>query len=365
MTTEVGSIFPLDTLEISQSTKYTIDEFKKLLSLKDTTLFLSLGRESLSIVARNHPKTKRVLLPRYTCQTVCDPFVELGWEFDTYLINANLRINIESIRERIKLFSPAVVVVHPFYGATFNQEEINVLREIKSQNIIIVADYTQSLYCGEHLDFVDYVVASLRKWFDSPDGGYIYSNYCDISSFATLHENTAFVNFQMDAMYLRGNYFNTGNKILKDISMHLNKYAVKVVERNINPHSISAFGLNRILNSSIEKFECVRFDNYKYLFQYVNQNPKVKFVYNNLDEIYSAPLYFPIFCENRSELQAQLAASKVYAPVLWPIPEYYRELDDLSQYIYDHILVIPVDQRYGVSEMTRICDVLNNFSRES
>ena len=84
---EVGSVFPLDTLEISPITRYTIDEFKDFLGLNDCVLFLSLGRESFSIIARNHPQVKRVLLPTYTCQTVCDPFVELGWDIDTYLID--------------------------------------------------------------------------------------------------------------------------------------------------------------------------------------------------------------------------------------------------------------------------------------
>ena len=160
---EVGSVFPLDTLEISPITRYTIDEFKDFLGLNDCVLFLSLGRESFSIIARNHPQVKRVLLPTYTCQTVCDPFVELGWDIDTYLIDEKLRIDSQDLRERVNDFKPAVLVVHPFYGTTFNQEEITVLEEIKKQGVIVVADYTQSVYCKEHLYFADYVVASLRK----------------------------------------------------------------------------------------------------------------------------------------------------------------------------------------------------------
>lgn len=362
---EVGSVFPLDTLEISPITRYTIDEFKDFLGLNDCVLFLSLGRESFSIIARNHPQVKRVLLPTYTCQTVCDPFVELGWDIDTYLIDEKLRIDSQDLRERVNDFKPAVLVVHPFYGTTFNQEEITVLEEIKKQGVIVVADYTQSVYCKEHLYFADYIVASLRKWFDCPDGGYIFSTCHDLSAYSSLSEYTDFIIPQRESMYLRDFYFKTGNQNLKEISIRLNKQAVSGVEKNIYPHSLSDFGLNRLLNSSVEEFGRIRFKNYNYLYRCINQNEKIRFIYNDMDDLVSAPLYFPLFCENRSELQKQLALNKIYAPVLWPVPEYYKKLNDLSLYIYNHILAIPIDQRYGSSEMERICDVINDFSKDN
>lgn len=365
MMKEVGSVFPLDTLQINSSVRYTVDEFKRFFGLESNVLFLSLGRESFSIVARNHPQVKKVLLPTYTCQTVCDPFVELGWEIDTYLIDKNLRIDFQNIRERFDDFKPAVLVVHPFYGRTFSQEEINVLEEIKKQGVIIVADYTQSVYCKEHLRFADYVVGSLRKWFDSPDGGYIFSSHHDLSAYSSLSEYTDFVISQSDSMYLRNLYFKTGNHVLKDISIRLNKQAVNSVEKNIYPHLLSDFGLNRLLNSSIEEFGRIRFENYKYLYRNINQNEKIRFIYNNLDDLVSAPLYFPIFCENRSNLQKELALNKIYAPLLWPVPEYYKKLDDVSLYIYSHILALPIDQRYGFSEMERICSVINKFTEDN
>jgi hypothetical protein len=364
MITEVGSIFPLDTLEIKLSTKYTNEEFKSFLGLKDDTLFLSLAREGFSIVARNHSENKKVLLPGYTCQTVCDPFVELGWELYTYLIDDNLRINECNILEKVNCFKPNVAVFHPFYGSNFTPEEIDTIKLIKRQGVIIVIDYTQSIYYKEHLDFADYIVASLRKWFDCPDGGYIYSNNHNLSAYLNLQENISFIVPQTDSMYLRGDYFKTGNQHLKDISIRLNKQAVGGAEKNIQPHSLSTFSFNRLLNSSIEEFGNIRFDNYSFLHNNLIQNKKIRFVYGNLSEVISAPLYFPLFCKNRSELQKQLAQNKVYAPILWEIPEYYSDLDDCSKYIYEHILVIPIDQRYGIREMKRICDIINAFSKE-
>lgn len=360
---EIGSVFPLESLDIDTSTKLKKSDLLSLLNLQENTLFLSLGREGFNIIAKNHPENNKVLLPNYTCQTVCDPFVQLGWDIDTYYIDIELKINIPSLKDKIDKFNPGVVVFHPYYGTNFTNEEIEIIADIKNKGIIVAIDYTQSIYTNEHLFFADYVIGSLRKWFDCPDGGFIYSNYHDISTYSNLPENKSFFITQADSMYLRGCYFKTDNQSLKDISIRLNKQAVCDAENNIKPHSISEFGMNRLLNADIENYRQIRFFNYKYLYNNLLQNEQIKFVYNDLTEIISSPLYFPIYCKDRHNLQKQLVKNKVYAPILWEVPVYYKDLDSNSKYIYDHILVIPIDQRYSTEEMGKICDIINTFSK--
>lgn len=365
MEKEIGSIFPLETLDLSTSTKSSLNDFKSALALPEDAVLLSLGRESFSIVARNHPEVKRVLLPRYTCQTVCDPFVELGWKVDTYQIDLSLRINLSDIEKHYNKFKPSVVVFHPFYGTHFTQEEIDIIKRFKDHGAIVVIDYTQSVYYSKHLEFADYIVGSLRKWFDCPDGGYVYSNCQNLSEYRNLLENVTFVVPQTDSMYLRGVYFKTGDQDLKNISIRLNKQAVANAEFNIFPHRLSIFGINRLLNSSVQDFGEIRLNNYKYLYHHIHQSDRIKFVYKELNDVVSSPLYFPIYCEKRTDLQKRLARNKIYAPVLWPIPNYYKNIDNISLYIYTHILVIPIDQRYNQDDMRKICDVINNFSENN
>ena len=279
---EIGSVFPLDSLDIDTSTKLKKSELLSLLNLQENTLFLSLGREGFNIVAQNHSENKKVLLPAYTCQTVCDPFVQLGWDIDTYSIDIDLKINIQSLKDKIDIFNPGVVVFHPYYGTNFTKDEIEIIADIKNMGIIVAIDYTQSIYANEHLVFADYVIGSLRKWFDCPDGGFIYSNFHDISIYSNIPENKYFVITQSDSMYLRGCYFKTGNQSLKEISLRLNKQAVCYAENNIKPHAFSKFGMNRLLNADIENYRQIRFLNYKYLYKNLLQNEQIKFVYDFL-----------------------------------------------------------------------------------
>ena len=73
------------------------------------------------------------------------------------------------------------------------------------------------------------------------------------------------------------------------------------------------------------------------------------------------PLYFPILCMNRKEIQSTLVQNSIYAPIVWPKDEKCPKISIDSDYIYDHILCNPIDQRYSIDDMERIADVLNRI----
>ena len=104
-----------------------------------------------------------------------------------------------------------------------------------------------------------------------------------------------------------------------------------------------------------------RRENYDYLFNHLKQNPNCTFVCPDSSEVLNTPLYFPIFVEKRESLQKALADSHVYAPILWPVENPDVLISEDIRYIYDYILAIPCDQRYGEEEMARIVRVINEF----
>ena len=77
-----------------------------------------------------------------------------------------------------------------------------------------------------------------------------------------------------------------------------------------------------------------------------------------MTEVSSAPLYFTIYVQNRAELQRDLIAAHIYAPVIWPLVVEDVLINDTIKYIYDHILAIPVDQRYDEMDMEKIVGVV-------
>ena len=75
----------------------------------------------------------------------------------------------------------------------------------------------------------------------------------------------------------------------------------------------------------------------------------------------AAPLYLPIYFETeeeRNECRQHMAQNAVYCPVIWQKPVHYAVENPESLYIYEHILCIPIDQRYDEDDMRRAAEVL-------
>ena len=351
---DVGSIFPLYKDDLNHNgSRYDAGENRHL---------FSLCREALFVIAENEKKNGNVvLLPAYTCDTVITPFLECGWECHFYSINKDLTINLESVKTIFEKYHPNLFLTHPYYGMDLADDEVNLLQALHDKNVRLIVDLTQCIYSAKHYDFVDYYVGSYRKWYQVPDGGYLQSKK-EISC-GVLEENASFVQQQTDAMYLRGLYFTDGDELVKQISIRLNKSAVASVDFNVKPHAISSLSRQIMADLNHESFARKRMQNYMFLFDNIAENECVEFVCKDKNRVTTAPLYFVIYSPFRKELQKELAEQHIYAPVIWPV--YYTEVvvDDTIKQIYDTILAIPVDQRYGWADMKRITEIINNFHR--
>ena len=65
-------------------------------------------------------------------------------------------------------------------------------------------------------------------------------------------------------------------------------------------------------------------------------------------------------------MQKTLIDNNIFAPILWPIPlEVEKNMDKDVNFIFEHLLSIPCDQRYSMEDMERICRVIRKFEREA
>ena len=69
-------------------------------------------------------------------------------------------------------------------------------------------------------------------------------------------------------------------------------------------------------------------------------------------------LYFPVYLENRGDIQRAMAQRGVYCPVIWPEPEAAHGVCEVSRYVTEHMLALPCDQRYTPEDMDFIADTL-------
>ena len=348
MKKEIGSIFPLYPESFEQKgTSF---------NPKDRILY-SLCRETFIDIANSLCETNRtVLIPAYTCQTVITPFKEAGWTCLFFNVLKNLRIDVNHLNNLVKKHHPSLLVVHPYFGMDLDENEKKALQSIQSLGVKVVVDLTQCIFSNQKLPFADYIVGSYRKWFAIPDGGFmITQNNCNINQ--SIEENESFVERQTDAMYLRGQYFRNEDQRTKQISICLSKSADHVAEKNISPHRMSTLSCNLFEIEDKQANQQRRISNFSYLFDNIKKNNKYAFVCNDIDQITTAPLYFTIYVENRRDLQLQLAEESV----IWPVEDDKVLISEEIRFIYDHLLAIPIDQRYDERDMQRVVDVFNNY----
>lgn len=347
---EIGSIYSIATLETKQHSSIRL--------AGESAAYFSLCREALLVIVQKYRESsKKVLLPAYTCQTVIDPFLQEGWEIEYYNISSRLRIDTVDLIAKFNSFKPALCVAHPYYGADLNEEELNALSIIKSKNCVLVEDLTQCVFSEQRSPIFDYFTGSYRKWFAIPDGSFLIGN---ITVDNELEENEQFIQPMSDAMYLRGVFHHTGDVNIKEVSRRIGNIAIHHISGEIVPHRMSDFSCSLLSKIDIEETKKRRYENYQYLYKSLQDNGICRPVKRGLEEITCAPLFFPIYVEERAAFQKKMAQQEIFAPILWPVHTESVLINGNINRIYSNILMLPIDQRYGVEDMQRMIDVIKS-----
>lgn len=358
---EIGSFFPI----------YHCRDYVG--SLRDSTAdkqfrHYSLCREALLEIAR-HYKThsKRVIFPAFTCRSVVDPFIQEGWECRYYNVSTDLRIKAEYIVSLSESFKPDVCIVHPYFGTGLTKDELQTLALVKGRcGCLMVEDKTQCLFSSFAYEVFDVIVGSYRKWFPIPDGGFLrlVRPVLDLElPKLDYSDNEPFASLMYDAMYLRGVFLQSGDEEIKAISRRMSSMSLSKINGAIEPHKMSGLSLKMMYDTDWVDIQKKRSDNYGILHEGLKSGCHLKFVKESVTEIKSAPLFFPVYVQERDQFQEALSREKIYATALWQSsasPEMVSDPD--VEYIFNHILAIPCDQRYDRDDMERVVDVIEKLN---
>lgn len=322
-------------------------------------LYVKSGRNAIKALCQIlKDRDKRVLLPIYTCETVIQPFLDEGWDVFFYKINKDLTINEVDFQQVYHSVKPSVVLVHAYFGfeTLSNQAQLAACRK---DGVVVVEDMTQSLFSNHRLAFADYYVTSFRKFLAIPDGGALISR--DEQSSARIQKaDERITKVALDAFRLKKDYFSNPTEAGKEQFRGKYQELNKLIGENRELTAISPISLQIIRSCDRDGIRFARSRNYDRIY---NQLANISCVRPVLHQQIGdcCPLYLPVYAENRSNLQAFLAGKNIYCPVIWPKPQQIQDLDIESQYMYEHMLCIPIDQRYGEEEMDFIIKALMSF----
>ena len=107
---------------------------------------------------------------------------------------------------------------------------------------------------------------------------------------------------------------------------------------------------------------------YKYYFNnndIETRKQNIDYLHSNLeletlDKFKNNYFTYPLFFKNklsRNNIRNILIDNKIYCPIYWPIN--FDNKNKCNYYITNHILCIPIDQRYNLDNMKYIVNIIN------
>lgn len=362
MLSEVGSNFWIspDELKINSSSEINLVQFG---CVGNDCAFFSTGRSAISYVldtieSRNPNVKKVALLPPFTCHTVIEPFLAKGYEVRTFHVGQNLRSSATDLLNVIETCQVGVILFHRYFGFDTIKNIGAIIPVLRSEGVIVIEDCTQCLYSRFSKSDADYSVGSIRKWCGVPDGGFAVCRDGNFNNKPTQVDKKL-QEAKKEASILKYEYLFNGKG---DKSVFLTQYreAEDILAAQKQYFTISDLSKLIQVNLDVEFLKAKRKANYEIVARGLIGCNGVKVLFDTINEDV-VPLYCPILCKDRQAVQKELVKNNIYAPVVWPKADCCPQVDEDADYLYEHILCIPIDQRYDIDDMERVVGVIKNI----
>lgn len=307
-------------------------------------LCLRSGRDTLKTIAREYQPTK-VFLPALACDSMVLPFEMYGHEVVYYKLNEDYSINIEYLETVVD--DGMFLYIDYFGKKAISDDELEKLR--KGHNLVFIEDRTHNLIWKRESTFQpEFIMASLRKWINVPDGGLLWSNK-ELKN-NELAEDTSFSENRLKAQCMRNEFFKTGNESIKTAYRRIFSTVSDIMDGDKNPSRMSAYAYEIASHADWDEIREIRKQNAEVLID-ILKDFGIQFIQ---EETGRSDLYVAFLTEARDSRQSKLSLKGIFNTIIWPLTDKQKDVCEVSKYTEEHMLAAPCDQRYSVSDMKMI-----------
>lgn len=285
------------------------------------------GRTALSLAIMLCNASK-IYIPVYNCESVEKELKKRKIAYGFYSIDKNfmpIGVNLK----------PDEYLVYINYYGIMPREQ---LRKIKEQYKNVIFDNTQAFFSQPFMDCFN--CYSCRKFIGVSDGAYLIKKGIEIGK---LH-------LGKDQSYQRAKY------LLKCIDCGTNAaYADHLYsEEDIAQDILEMSNLTRLILSSAdyERIKEKRVENFLYLHKYLAAINQL-----DIDRTEQIPMVYPLLIADET-MRAKLVENKVYIPQWWKYVLGNERSNDWERCLSQFLLPIPIDQRYGQTDMENILKII-------
>lgn len=300
-------------------------ELPRFPELHAEAIALNSGRFCLEYILRCK-KYSKVYVPYFTCDSVVEPLEKLGVSYEFYHIDKDYHIT-----DDIRLQDGEALMYTNYWGL---QDEYCKQLACQYQKQLIL-DYTQAFF-SKPIAGID-TFYSCRKFFGVPDGGYLYT---DAKIDFELEQDESYT--RMDSLVKRID--------LSPEAGYDDFHRTSEEFHHIPIRRMSNFTKRMMQGINYGYAAQQRLDNYNFLRKHLGGRQL------NFGEV---PMVFLLESEQGQELRKMLIAKKVFVAKYWPNVDEWAGEDALETWMANHILPLPIDQRYGKDDMERILNIIN------
>lgn len=353
---EIGSYFWLDGKETVDG---NAEETLAYLPAVHDFSFTFSGRNAIDIALHDILKNqdiKKAYVPSYSCISMLQAFIdrEIPFEFyDVKFAEGKFVYDIPAVEKG------AVVLIMSYFG--LDPENAHALiTTLHKQGAVVIEDITHSLLREKNACIdSDYLVASLRKWFAIPTGGWIGKakgilyDKPDIDSNHAVKEKISGMKEKYE--YLTGRIVSKENFLLTQAKFDNDLIHV---DRMLKIDDLS---LSLLKNTDSKKVINQRRLNAKALLSGLADLDGLIFDIPKIDLASDVPLFVPVFLdtEKRDSLRAYLINKGIYCPVHWP------EVAGAPSELKERELSLICDQRYSEADMYEIVDCIHSWVKSN
>ena len=348
---EIGSYFWLNDQE-SNSHIYNIEW---LPNVEDSSLTFS-GRNAIDIALKDILRNKiiqKAFVPSYCCISMLQAFIDQGIETEFYEVGYE---DGEFIYDIPKVTEDSVVLTMSYFGLN-SQKEVELITKIHEEGAIVIEDITHSLLRETPFsEKSDYLVASLRKWFAIPTGGWVGKRKGELSPKPYLDSNHA-VKEKILGMIEKREYIEGRTHSKENYLLAQSKFDNDLihVDRLLK---IDDTSLNILTRTDVSNIISRRKKNVAVLLEGLHKMEGIISL-PKVDLSKDVPLFLPIFMEKkkRDSLRIHLVEKGLYCPIHWP------EVMGATPGLRTKELSLICDQRYSEGDMKAIIDAIYEWHK--
>lgn len=293
--------------------------------LHESTVFLNSGRHALEYILRGLGNIRCLWIPYFTCDAIMLPIQRLGISWKFYHIDEKLEIAGD-----LELAENEFVLYTNYYG--IKDEYCRQLAQKYGEKLIL--DNAQALYCKPVL--CSHQFYSPRKFMGMPDGGLAVTTVPDTTSELPVDKS-----FDRCAHLLKRIELapSEGYKDFKGVSKSISESPVCQMSL-ISKSIFTSVNLNDIKRKRRENFE------------YIHNalGPINRMEIPSMDS-FECPLVYPYWTDNGDVVKKKLIEQHVFVATYWPSVFEWTEQKELEYELANHVVCLPVDQRYGIVDM--------------